>query len=128
VPSIYSVRLVNVELSAGLIDDSRHDHPHRHRPPPRVQNPPRPGAWESRVAASIGRPPARRAAATPATRRPTVLGPLVPNVERLGGRPLLGQTRDCHPVASDRLHAVLDLEEPTNRSRPPGRLPWSPSA
>jgi|SRR6516165_5314758 hypothetical protein len=29
----------------------------------------------------------------------------------------------CHPVASDRLHAVLDLEEPTNRSRPPGPLP-----
>jgi putative transposase len=30
VPSIYSVRLVNVELSAGLIDDGRHDHPHPH--------------------------------------------------------------------------------------------------
>ena len=65
----------------------------------------------------------QRAAPTPATRRPTVLGPLVPNVERLGACPLLGQTRDCHPVASDRLHAVLDLEEPTNRSRPPGPLP-----
>jgi hypothetical protein len=123
VPSIYSVRLVNVELSAGLIDDGRHDHPHPHRPPPRAENPPRPRAREPRVAAPTGRPPARRAAATPATRRPTILGPLVPNVERLGGRPLLGQTRDCHPVASDRLHLVLDLEEPTNRSRPSGPLP-----
>jgi hypothetical protein len=41
VPSIYSVRLLNVERSAGLIDDGRHDPPHPHRPPPRDQDPPR---------------------------------------------------------------------------------------
>ena len=44
VPSIYSDRLVNVELSAGLIDDGRHDYPHPDRPSPHAQNPPRPGA------------------------------------------------------------------------------------
>src|SRR6516225_6217827 len=113
VPSIYSDRLVNVELSADLIDDGRHDHPHPHRPPPRAQNSQRPGAREPRVAAPAGRPPAHRAAPTPAAFRPGVLGPALPLVGRLGGSRLHRPARDGPPLASDRLQALLDLEEPT---------------
>jgi transposase len=67
VPPTYSVRLVSIEVPAGLIDDGRHDYPHPHRPPPRAHNPPRPGARKSGVAAPTGRPRAHRAASTPAT-------------------------------------------------------------
>ena len=49
VPSTYSVRLVCIEPSAGLIDDDRHDHPDAHRPPLRAQDPPRHGARKSGV-------------------------------------------------------------------------------
>src|SRR5881396_2857506 len=55
VPSTYSVRLANIELSAGLMDDGRHDHPHPHRPPPRGQDPALPGVRKPRVAAPTGR-------------------------------------------------------------------------
>src|SRR5262249_48462290 len=127
VPSIYSDRLVNVELSAGLIDDGRHDYPHPHRPSPHAQNPPRPGAREPRVAAPTRCPPARRAASTPAALRPAVLGPAVPTVERVGGGRLHGPTRDRHPLAADRLQALLDLEEPPERARPPKHRPGTPS-
>jgi Histidine kinase-, DNA gyrase B-, and HSP90-like ATPase len=61
VPSTYSVHLVSIEVPAGPIDHDRHDYPHPHRPPPRAQN------RKSGVAAPTGRPPAHRAASTPAT-------------------------------------------------------------
>jgi putative transposase len=41
VPSTYCVCLVNIERSADLIDDGRHDHPDPHRPPPWCQDPAR---------------------------------------------------------------------------------------
>ena len=127
-PSIYSVRLVNVDFRLGLIDDGRHAHPHPHRPPPWGQDPPRPGAREPRVAAPTGRPPAHRAASTAANRRPPVLGPAVPPVGRLDGCHLRRPTRDRDPVAADRLQALLDLEEPPERARPPGRRSGGPRA
>ena len=68
VPSIYSVHLVNVGVSAGRIDDGRHDHPHPHGPLPRDQDPPRPGARKPRVAAPTGRPPTHRAMPRAGTR------------------------------------------------------------
>jgi putative transposase len=49
-------------------------------------------------------------------------------VERLDGCRLARQTRDRHPLASHRLHAVLDQEEPPERTRPPGRRPGDPRA
>jgi hypothetical protein len=72
--ALYLLRpLVNIELSAGLMDDGRHDPRHPYGPSPRGQDPPRPGAREPRVAASAGGPPAHRAASTPADLRPRVL-------------------------------------------------------
>ena len=62
VPSTYPLRLVNIELPGGLIDDGRDAHPDPHRPPPRGQKPPRPGAQEPRAAPSADRPPTHRAA------------------------------------------------------------------
>src|SRR4029077_6322429 len=104
-------------------DDGQHADPDPHGPPLRAPDPPRPGARKPRVAAPAGRPPARRAASTAAALRPAVLGPAVPPVERLGGDRLHRPTRDRHPVASDRLQALLDLEEPGARTRPPSRRP-----
>jgi hypothetical protein len=66
VPSTYSACLVNIERSAGLIDDGRHDHPDPHGPPPWCPDPALPRAREPRVAAPTGRPPAHRAASTAA--------------------------------------------------------------
>ena len=128
VPSTYSVRLVNVELSAGLIDDGRHDHPDPHRPPPWCQDPALPRAREPRVAAPTGRPAAHRAASTAADRRPPALGPAVPPLERLDGCHLHRPTRHCDPMAAVRLQALLDPEEPPDRARPSGRRPGGPSA
>ena len=62
------------------------------------------------------------------TRRPAVLGPAVPPVERLDGCHLRRPTRDGDPVAARRLHALLDLEEPPERARPSERRPGGPSA
>ena len=62
------------------------------------------------------------------TVRPAVLGPAVPPVERLDGCRLHRPTRDRDPVAAGRLQALLDLEEPPERARPPGRRPGGPSA
>ena len=103
VPSTYSVRLVNIEVPAGPMDDGRHAHPHPQRPPPRGPDPARPGAREPRAAPSAGRPPTDRAASTPAPLRPSVLGPARPSVARLGGGRRHRPTRDRHPVAADRL-------------------------
>ena len=128
VPSTYSVRLVNIEVPAGPMDDGRHAHPHPHRPPPRGPDPARPGARESRAAPSAGRPPTDRDASTPAPLRPSVLGPARPSVARLGGGRRHRPTRDRHPVAANRLQAVLDLEEPPARARPPRRRPGRPRA
>ena len=110
------------------MDDGRHAHPHPHRPPPRGPDPARPGAREPRAAPSAGRPPTDRAASTPAPLRPRVLGPARPSVARLGGGRRHRPTRDRHPVAADRLQAVLDLEEPPARARPPRRRPGRPRA
>ena len=85
VPSAYSVRRVKINLAASLIDAGRHDHPDPHRPPPWGHDPAGPGAREPRPAAPAGRPPALRAASTPATLRSGVVGPAVPPVARLGG-------------------------------------------
>ncbi len=128
VPSTYSVCLVNIERSAGLIDDGRHAHPHPYRPAPRDQDPALHGARKPRVTAPIGRPPAHRAASTAANRRPLVLGPAVPPVGRLDGCHLRRPTRHGDPVASDWLQALLDLEEPPDRARPPGRRAGGPNA
>jgi hypothetical protein len=127
VPSTYSIRLVKIGLPLGLLDDGRHAHPHPHRPPPCGQDPPRPDAREPRVAASAGRPPTRRAAATGAALRPRVLGPACPPLARLGGGRLHRPTRDRHPVAPRRFQALLDREEPTAWARPPRRRPRGPS-
>ena len=62
------------------------------------------------------------------TVRPHVLGPARPPVARLDGCRLRRPTCDCDPVAADRLQALLDLEEPPERARPPGRRPGGPSA
>ena len=121
-------RLVSVEVAAGPIDDDRHDYPHPHRPPPRAQNPPRPGARESGVAAPTDRPLAHRAASAAPDLRSPALGPAVPPVAWLGGCRLHRPTRDCHPVAARRLHALLDLEEPPEQARAPGRRAGGPSA
>jgi hypothetical protein len=123
VPSIYSVRLVNIERSAGLIDDGRHDHRDPHRSPPWCPDPALSGAREPRAAAPTGRPPAHRAASTAANRRPPVLGPAVPSVERLDGCPLRRPTRHRHSLAAVRLQDLLDLEEPPARARPSGCRP-----
>src|SRR4029453_5616747 len=128
VPSIYSVRLVNVERSAGLIDDGRHDHPDLHRPPPWCPDPALPRAREPRVAAPTGHLPAYRAASTAANIRPPVLGSTVPPVGRLDGCHLRRPTRPRDPVASDWVQRPLGLEEPPERARPPGRHPGSSSA
>ena len=52
-------------------------------------------------------------------RRPAVLGPAVPPMERLDGCRLRRPTRDRDPVAARRLQARLDLEEPPERTRSP---------
>src|SRR5262249_46221709 len=119
--------LVTIELSAGLTHDDRHACRHAPRIPPGAQEPPRLGARKPRVAATIGRPPARRAASTAANLRPPVLGPAVPTVERLGGCRLRRPARNRHPLAADRLQALLDLEEPPRQARPPGCGPGAPS-
>src|SRR4029453_14466826 len=62
--------------------------PPRPPPPPHPPAPPVPGAREPRVAAPTGRPPAHRAAPTPADLRPAVVGPAVPYMEGLDGCPL----------------------------------------
>src|SRR5690348_14463826 len=62
------------------------------------------------------------------TSRPPILGPAVPPVERLDGRRLRRPTRHRDPMAADRLQALLDVEEPPERARPPGRRPSGPSA
>ncbi len=128
VPSTYCVCLVNIERSAGLIDDGRHDHPDPYRPPPWCHDPALPRAREPCVAAPTGRPPAHRAASTAVNRRPPVLGPAVPPVGRLDGCHLRRATRHGDPVAAVRLQALLDLEEPPDRARPSGRRAGGPSA
>src|SRR4029453_19594202 len=56
------------------------------------------------------------------------VGPAVPYMERLGGCRLRRPPRDGDPVAADRLQAGLDLEEPPEWTRPPGRRPGGSSA
>src|SRR4029450_12108597 len=74
-------------------DDGGHAHPHPHRPPPRGPNASRLGAREPRLAPSAGRAPTHRAAPTPASIRPSVLGPARPPLARLGRGPRHRPTR-----------------------------------
>jgi Integrase core domain len=128
VPSTYCVCLVNIERSAGLVDDGRHDHRGPHRPPPWCPDPALPRAREPRVAAPTGHPPTHRAASAAANRRPPVLGPAVPPVGRLDGCHLRRPTRHRDPVAAYRLPALLGLEEPPERAGPSGCRAGGPSA
>src|SRR5262245_10357566 len=91
------------------------------RPPPRAQDPPRPGARKSGVTEPAG-------ASTPAALRPAVVGPAVATVARLGGCRLRRPARHRYPVAAEWLQALLDLEEPPELARPPECLPGGPSA
>jgi hypothetical protein len=93
----------------------------------RGKDPPRLGPRKPRAAAPTGRPPAFRAAPTPAAVRPAVLGPAVPPVERLVGWRLHYSTRHRHSLAAVRLQDLLDLEEPPERARPSGCRPGDPS-
>jgi hypothetical protein len=128
VPSTYCVCLVNIERSAGLIDDGRHAHPDPHRPLPRGQKPPRPGAREPRAALSAGRPPTHRTAPTSPAIRPALLGPALPHVARLVGGGRHRPSRDGDPETADRLPALLGLEEPPARAGPSGRRAGGPPA
>src|SRR5207244_7372676 len=87
-----------------------------------------PGVREPRVTAPTGRHSAHRAASTVAALRPALLGPAVPALERLGRCRLRGPTRHRDPVAADWLPSFLDLEEPPERTGPPGRRPGGPRA
>jgi len=62
--------------------------------------------------------PAHRSASTAADLRPALLGLAVPPVERLGRCRLRGPTRHRDP-------ALLDLEEPAERTRPRGSRRWA---
>jgi hypothetical protein len=128
VPSTYSVCLGNIERSTGLIDDGRHDPPHPHRPPPRPQDTPRPGAREPRLTAPTGVLAAHRAPSTAADGRPAALGPAIPPLEPVDGCRLRRPTRHGDPMAAVRLQALLDLEEPPERARPSSRRAGGPSA
>jgi hypothetical protein len=71
---------------------------------------------------------AHRAAATFPDRRPAVLDPSVPPVERLGRCSLLGPTCHRDPLAPDRLQALWTWKSGRERTGPSNRCPGGPSA